>query len=370
MNYCKLCLYPDTKPDLTFDAEGVCSACRAYEARKSINWEDRKASWEHLVTTTNLKGESDYDCIIPVSGGKDSFYQTLKALDYGLKPLLVNARTCDLSDIGRSNLDALSEVGADLLEVVPNQSLRRRINRYTLETIADISWPEHVLIFTVPVTVAIEKKIPLILWGENPQNEYGGPKEWQDKSDLVPNRWLQEFGGLNGLRLSDVCEALDLCYGDMSHYRYPTDTSGVMQKFLGYYFPWDGIENAKLAAQHGFDTPIQPVQTHGFDYENLDNYQTGIHDYFKYLKYGFGRASDICSNRIRRGVMTRREAVEHCKIWDGRSPVTYLGQSLDETLEKIEMPMADFKLTCNRFANKELFECSQRSWPRPKFEVE
>jgi tRNA(Ile)-lysidine synthase TilS/MesJ len=127
MQYCKSCLYPNTKPDLTFDSEGVCNACRAYEARKKINWDDREADFKDLVASAKNHSK-DYDCIIPVSGGKDSFAQTVKALEYGLNPLAVTATTDHLSMLGRANLDNISKLGVDHIEVTTNAKLRRKIN--------------------------------------------------------------------------------------------------------------------------------------------------------------------------------------------------------------------------------------------------
>lgn len=372
MIYCKECLYNNFKPDLIFNEERICSACLAYKARKNINWLQREKEFVELVKfTKEITRNKQYDCIIPVSGGKDSYSQTIKALEYGLRPLLVNARTCHLSELGRSNLDGLSLLGCDILEVAPDMALRKRINRYTLETIGDISWPEHVLIFTVPVQIAIEKNIPLIIWGENPQAEYGGPKEWQEKNELVPNRWLSEFGGLNGLRVSDVSEGLGIPIEQFVSYMYPSTKSlSLKQVYLGYYFPWDGLSNAKIACEHGFETSLDPVETSGFDYENLDNYQTGIHDYFKYIKYGFGRATDMCSTAIRHGRITREQAIEHVNQWDGLPPLTYLGKHVDEILEPLGLDMLNLVEVANKFANKELFETSFYNWPRQKFTVE
>src|SRR6185312_8077653 len=114
-------------------------------------------------------------CIVPVSGGKDSTFQTLRVLELGLNPLCVTAATCKLTDIGRRNLENLRRLGVDSIEVTPNPLVRRKLNRLALQQVGDISWPEHVAIFTVPVRIAVQLKIPLIIWGENSQHEYGGP---------------------------------------------------------------------------------------------------------------------------------------------------------------------------------------------------
>src|SRR5678815_3903495 len=132
-----------------------------------------------------VKTNPDYDCIIPVSGGKDSHAQVIMALKYGLRPLAVCATTCDISKLGRQNLDNIANL-CDLVEITVQKAPRKRINKYALEVVGDISWPEHQLIFTVPFNVAEEKCIPLILWGENPQNEYGGPRE-KHETNLLDN---------------------------------------------------------------------------------------------------------------------------------------------------------------------------------------
>ena len=113
--------------------------------------------------------------IISVSGGKDSTFQTLRVIQLGLNPLCITSATCKLTPIGRRNLDNLKRLGVDSMEVTPNPLVRRRINRLALREVGDISWPEHVGIFTAPVRLAVQLRIPLIVWGENSQNEYGGP---------------------------------------------------------------------------------------------------------------------------------------------------------------------------------------------------
>lgn len=362
--YCKRCLYPDTKPDLTFNHDGVCSACIAFDMRANVDWREREREFSRLVDVvkqTARKNNSQYDVVVPVSGGKDSYYQLGKALSYDLRVLAVNAHTCDLSDIGHDNLVGISKVGVDLTEVVCNSKLRSALNKYCLETVGDISWPEHVAIFSVPVRIAMEKKIPLVLWGENPQNEYGGPQDWQDKSTLIADRWLQEFGGLNGLRLSDVMLEFEGKFDEQcfNYYKYPEKTEfSPEQYFLGQFFPWDGYENYEYACKLGFKPYIIPVESNGFTYENLDNYQTGIHDYFKYIKFGFGRATDMASSNIRRGRMTRDQGIKHVQTWDGNFPSTYLGEPLYKILARINIRYKTFIDVCDKFTNSSLFDKS------------
>jgi len=371
MKYCTKCLYPHTKPDLWFNEQGVCAACLAYETRKSIDWHDKEQLFR---TQTGVLREyqhikSPYDCIVPVSGGKDSYYQIIKAKKYGLRILAVTATTDDISTIGRDNLDGIARLGVDHIEITPNKALRRRINKYTLNTIGDISWAEHIVIFTVPVIIAEQMNIPLIIYGENSQNEYGGPEKAQE-SVVLDKRWLSEFGGLNGLRVPDVMKAMSVTEQDMKFYTYPT-TQKVKSIFLGHYFPWDGEENAKIAKEYGFKCFHKNVIGSGINYENLDNHQTGIHDYFKYLKFGFGRATDIACNKIRRGRLTRKEAMELVNTYDGQFPWQYLDKDLEDILKYINMTHKEFFECVHKFTNKELFSLGKDMYsiPQPKFQV-
>lgn len=350
---------PDTKPDLSFDNEGVCSACRAYENRKAVDWSKRREELVQVLDRYRSKDGSNWDCIVPVSGGKDSTYQVVKMLQLGMKPLAVTAATCVMSDVGRRNLDNIRALGVDLLEVRPGLPTRHKINRLALQQVGDITWPEHVTIFTVPVRVAVQYKIPLIIWGENSQHEYGGPAAAQDRNYL-DRRWLEEFGGLLGLRVTDLIGLEGLTKRDLLPYIYPADddirTVGVTGLFLGYYIPWDGFTNTVVSQNHGWEAWPHIVEGGALDYENLDNLFHGIHDYFKFLKFGFGRATDHVCMQIRRGRLSREDGLEIVKRQDGKFPWTYLGVPLEDLMAKIDLTVEDFTKICDRFTNKKIFK--------------
>ncbi len=354
---------PETKPDLHFDAEGVCSACRAYEARKGVDWSARRQELLQILEKYRAANRSNYDCIVPVSGGKDSTYQVLRMLELGINPLCVTATTDKLSPIGRRNIENLKNRGVDYIEVTPNPLIRHRINRLALRQVGDISWPEHVAIFTIPVRIAVQLGVPLLVWGENSQNEYGGPAA-AAKDNVLTRRWLEEFGGLLGMRVSDLVGQEGIEQHHLLQYTYPSDAelqrTGLTGLFLGYYLPWDGYQNAIYSQAHGFETYHKTVEGSLVNYENLDNCQTGIHDYFKFLKYGFGRATDLACMHIRRGRLPREDAVRMVRLHDGKFPWSYLGCSLDEILNEIEMTRDEFIAVCDRFTNKKLFVCDAR----------
>ncbi|MBM3145926.1 MAG: N-acetyl sugar amidotransferase [Chloroflexi bacterium] len=363
IRYCKRCIMPETKPDLYIDEEGVCAACRSFEQRMEVDWADRKQKLLAILDRYKSVNGGNYDCIIPVSGGKDSHFQTIRMLELGANPLCVTASTDMLSDIGRHNIENIKKLGVDYIEVTTNPVVRRKINRLGLTQVGDISWPEHVTIFTIPVRIAVQMNIPLIVWGENSQNEYGGPAGAAE-NDVLTRRWLEEFGGLLGLRVSDLVGQDGIESQHLMQYTYPSDEElarvGVTGIFLGYYVPWDGYSNALIAQAHGFRTYNKPVEGSLINYENLDNVQTGIHDYFKFLKFGFGRATDLACLHIRRGRLSREDALKLVKMHDGKFPWVYLGVPIEDVLEDIGMTMDEFVKVCDRFTNKKLFVCDSR----------
>lgn len=346
---------PETKPDLKIDLEGVCSACRSFENRPKIDWHERKK--DLFLVLNKYRRDDKWDCIIPVSGGKDSTYQVIKVLELGMNPLCVNSAPCDPSEIGKKNLENIRNLGVDMLQFLPNPIIRKKLNRIGLETVGDIAWPEHIGIFTIPVQVAIQYKIPLIIWGENAQNEYGGPASAQERN-ILDRRWLEEFGGLLGLRISDVPGISNINKKYLIPYSYPTDEEiksvGVTGIFLGHYIPWDGLSNTLIASAYGFKTLGRPCEGSMVDYENLDNHQHGIHDYFKFLKFGFARTTDQVCLHIRRGRITREEGFEIVKQHDGKFPWAYLGKSLEEILKPLGISVDSFKIICQRFTNKRI----------------
>jgi N-acetyl sugar amidotransferase len=357
MRYCKKCIMPDTRPEIVFNEEGICDACISAERKHSeINWEERETQFREILDKYRSKDGSKWDCIIPVSGGKDSCYQAyvMKHV-YGMTPLCVNFVPCEMTDVGHKNLEFLRDQGFDLIQVGANRKVYRDMSKIGFHKLGDCCWPEHIGIFTTPVHIAVKFNIPLIIWGENSQLEYGGPAHARE-AQVLDRRWLEEYQML-GYRISDlVHDGFDM--RDLKVWDYPSDEDvrrvGVTGLFLGYFTKWDGKRNMEMMTKMGWHhNPHGPVEGTYTDYENLDcKWVGGLHDYLKFVKYGYSRATDNACIDIRFGRMTRDEGLRLAKEWEGKIPHRYL----PDYLSFIDCTMEEFMETINRFTNPYIFK--------------
>ena len=360
MKYCKKCLYPDTKPQLVFNDDGICSACTNRKTKESIDWDKKREEFVKILDKYSSKDSSNYDCIIPVSGGKDSTYQTyVMKEEFGLNPLVVNFHPLDQTNIGKKNLENLKKIGVDCIEFSPNPNVYQKLARYGLSELGDFQWPEHIGIFTVPVQIAVKYKIPLIIWGENPQFEYGQPTDI-NKDTILVREWNEKNGGyfLDKIKPEHMTK-----YGfevkDLKPYLYPSDDEikkvGVTGVFLGTYIKWDIFKQLEFVKTLGFSENDE-IREGTYDrWENLDVYFSVFHDYFKFIKYGFGRTTDHVSIEIRYGKMTREKGIELIKKHEGKIPQKYL----KEFLNAAAITMNEFEEICDKFTSKELFQTDQ-----------
>ena len=358
MKYCKKCLYPDTKPLLEFNEEGICSACFNLKLKNEIDWKKKDQEFREILEKFKSKDGSNYDCIIPVSGGKDSTFQTYVMKEiYGLNPLVVNFHPLDQTDIGRKNLENLKKIGVDCIEFSPDPNVYLKLAKFGLTELGDFQWPEHIGIFTVPVQIAVRYKIPLIVWGENSALEYGqGHFSDFNTNSVLDKDYLEKNGGyfLDKITPQDMTK-----YGfdikDLKPYLYPSDEEinqiGVTGIFLGSYIKWDIFKQLELVKGLGFSENNEQKEGTYDSWENLDVYFTVFHDYLKFLKYGYGRTTDHVSIEIRYGRMTRDEGLELVKKYEGKIPRKYFKQFL----ESAEITESEFHEICDKFTNKELF---------------
>ena len=356
MKFCKKCLYPSTKPQLQFDERGICSACNNYKLKDEVDWGKKKVDLLHILDKYKSKDGSKYDCIIPVSGGKDSTFQTYTIKEtFGLNPLAVNFHPHDQTEIGRKNLENLKQLGVDCIEFSPNPIVYSKLAKFGLVELGDFQWPEHIGIFTVPVQVAVRYKIPLIIWGENPQLEYGQPTNI-DTDTILDREWNEKNGGyfLDKIKPKDMTK-----YGfktkELIPYIYPSDDDirriGVTGIFLGSYIKWDLFKQLDFVKELGFSENDEVKEGTYDKWENLDVYFTVFHDYFKFLKYGFGRTTDHASIEIRYERITREQGIELVKKYEGKIPRKYL----DKFLKSADISEQEFHDICDKFTNKEIF---------------
>jgi len=345
---------PETKPGLEFDENGVCDACNSQVSKdQNIDWQERKKKFLELIK--KYKVHPDYDCIIGVSGGKDSTYQVVKILELGLNPLCVCFEPTIPTEIGRKNLDNINNLGVDLIHIKRNPIVYKKLAKEAIKRTGDNEWQNHLGIFTTVPKMAINFKIPLIIWAENSQMEYGGPASSKTKS-ILDRKWLEEFGGLLGSSVSDMLGVDGLTKRDLSLYTYPDDEEikevGVTGLFLGYYFKWDLRKILEVSKQNGFVAQDRAVETTYENFENLDCYSNHVHDYLKYLKYGFGRASDNASLDVRLGYISREEAVRLVNRYDGIPPK----KAIKEYLKYTGFSQGEFEKIVNSYINKNIFE--------------
>lgn len=348
---------PNTKPDLHFDELGVCDACRSAELKNTIDWQKREIEFKEVIERYRDKQNSRYDCIIPVSGGKDSTYQTYVAkVVYGLNPLCVCFAPTYPTELGKKNLRNLHlNLGVDVAEFFKNERVYKTMGLEGFRRVGDHEWPNHLGIFTTPIHFAVNFRIPLLIWGENSQLEYGGPATARQKP-VLDRRWLEEFGGLLGNRTEDMIGVNGITSADLKPYRYPTDEQladvGVTGVFLGYFFKWDQRKQLEIITKHGFsvkeDGVIEGTYT---NYENLDDGLVSIHDYMKYVKFGFGRATDHVCTDIRNGRMSRQEGVKKVQQYDG----VLFYDVVDAFCKFYEISRPEFFEVVDRFTNKAIF---------------
>lgn len=343
---CKLCVMPNQRPDVPF-TDGVCQACLNYANRPTIDWDARK---QELLDLLERHGGR---CIVPSSGGKDSTYQVMKLLELGADVTVVTATTCHLTKIGRMNIDNLARY-ARTIEVTPNRTVRAKLNRLGLTLVGDISWPEHVSIFTTPFRMAVALGIPLIFYGENPQNQYGGPQGAEEARQLTA-RWRSEFGGFLGLRPADMVGQLGITERDMRDYQMPDSVEGIEAHFLGQYLPWDSHENARIAKEAGM-IQVLPCSANWWEFENIDNAQTGLHDHGMYRKYGYGRYCSQISVDIRAGRVTREEALPLVREFDGLFPIEYMGEMAVNIAGRIGYHFPELIKLMDDFTSWDLFD--------------
>jgi N-acetyl sugar amidotransferase len=372
--YCTRCVYPAVAATpLTFDADGVCSGCRVADEKAAVDWSTRERQLAELFD--GYRSESNYDVLIGVSGGKDSYYQTHYATQVlGLKPLLVTYHGNNYSPEGERNLLRMREVfDCDHIIVRPSVETLIRMNRIGLLLQGDMNWHGHCGIFTVPIQVAVRYRVPIILWGEHGFMDLGGMYSHDDYVEFTAKHRIEHAlrgydwhdftdEGLERLGRADLKEGLTA--KDLLWAQYPTDDElddvGVRGIYLSNYAPWDGNRNAELAMKlYDWEPAQQPFERTYRRFSNLDDiHENGIHDYLKFVKLGYGRGSDHACKDIRAGLMSRDEGIEVVRRYDHVKP----RRDLERWLEYVGMSEADFDTACDTFRDPRVWRVENGEW--------
>lgn len=367
MKYCKRCVYPEIAVNLYVDDSGICSACRVAEQFEALTdefWKQRKEKFEKLIKEIKAQGQSDYDCLIPVSGGKDSYYQThVMCKEYGLKALLVTYHGNNYLPEGDFNRDNMRQVfDVDHLVFGPSVETLKKLNRLCFRKMGDMNWHAHCGIMTYPIQIAVKFKIPLIIWGET---------SWDISGMYEPDDFV-EFSArtrhehsLRGFEWYDLINdpIEKLSKKDMQWAIYPDDKDildvGVRGLYIGNFFKWDPNKHAKLMQEkYGWKPSEKPFERTYRRMSNVDDrYENGLHDYLKFIKFGYGRGSDHASKDIRTGYMTREEGVEMVRKYDHVIP-----SDLNYWLNYVGMKEEEFWKVANGFRDPRVWRKEKDVW--------
>ena len=345
--------------------DGVCSACKSAQQLSLItkeDWTRREKLFDDLVDSLKSKSGSNYDCLIPVSGGKDSYYQTHLMIEkYGLKPLLVTYHGNNYLPEGDFNRDMMRKsFDADHLVFGPSVSALKKLNRLGFKLMGDMNWHAHCGIFTYPIQVATMMNIPMVVWGET---------FWDISGMFSPDDFV-EFSArtrhehaLRGYEWFDLVGQEGLVEKDLLWAKYPKDSeileSGVRGVCIGNYFGWDPYAQTKIIEQkYGWKSSDREFQRTYRKMSNLDDrYENGAHDLLKFIKFGYGRGSDHASKDIRTGYMSREQGIEMVRQYDH-----VISDDLFHWLEYVEMSEEEFWATADTFRDPRVWWIKNGEW--------
>ncbi len=358
--FCSKCTYSNQKPDsekeythtikkvkesLTLNNNFVCGACAWNEKKKEINWDSRK---KELIKLCNKyrKKNGEFDCLVPGSGGKDSFYAASKLkYEFGMNPLTVTFKPHLYTDIGRKNFDAWIASGLNNYLFSPNIKVQRLLTRLSIENLFHPFQPFIMGQMYFPPKMASYLNIPLIFYGENP-SEYGNDINANKKPTKDPKYFStqnQKNVFISGINLNELEKIFKIRKADLSPY-IPLETNFFKKKkisveYLGYYLKWHPQESYYYASEYGFEAAPQRSAGTYSKYSSLDDKIDDFHYYTTYIKFGLGRATYDSSQEIRNGEITREEGINLVKKYDGEYPVRFENEIFEYlSINEIEYP--------------------------------
>jgi N-acetyl sugar amidotransferase len=360
MKYCNSCILPDTRPNLVIDDSGICNACNTYDLVKpNINWNKRKKAFHKVVDYAKSRSHG-YDCVIPVSGGKDSHWQVIKCLEFGLNPLAVTWKTPARTAIGHYNLNNLIKLGVDHIDYQINPNVEKKFMHLSLIRYGSTAIPMHMALINIPIKIASKFDIPLIVWGENSAFEYGSKDEELEGFSL-DSEWVKYFGVTHGTTAKDWISK-ELNEKNLTAYfevnSDELNKKGIKAIFLGYYFKWDPDTSLKNAVESGFKHRDEGPKVGYYNYADIDDDFISIHHFLKLYKFGFTRLFDNLSIEIRNKRMTRNKALKIVKKYGFQKPV----DDIKKLCAFLSISEDQFSKIIEKFRNKDIWYKDKGIW--------
>ncbi|MCC6221280.1 MAG: N-acetyl sugar amidotransferase [Deltaproteobacteria bacterium] len=367
MKYCKRCILPNTRPGLIIETDGVCNACKGHDEKLSFDWDTRARQFSNLLQQVKLLNRP-FDCIVPVSGGKDSTYQVVKCLEHDLHVLAITWKTPSRTEIGQKNLENLISLGVDHIDYSVNPDVEREFTYKALLNKGSVGVPMHFGLYIIPLRFAVALNVPLVVWGESPYMEYGGSQE-QRCSNSLDRTFLISHGILQGTMIEDWIDT-DLDSKDLEIYKLPTEEEfsrvGLQSIFIGYYFNWSPQESLEIALKHGFKVRDEGPKVGYYNFADIDCDLISVHHYFKWLKYGFTRLFDNLSLEIRNGNISREQAVEIVRKTGEQVPY----DDIERLCEFLRISEQHFWEIAEKFRNTDIWHRERGTWILRDFLIE
>ncbi len=365
MQYCTRCVYPGVAATpLTFDEQGICSGCRTHDEQKEVDWSRRRAMFEKLVDKYRCKDGSNYDAVIAVSGGKDSFWQAhLLCVEFGLKVLFVCYGENNHTAVGMRNIQRMKEAfKGDFVHITPEINVIKKLNRLGMLKMGDPNWHTHIGIMTTPIITAARFGVKLFIYGEHGFMNLGGMHSYNDLVEFTKKYRTEHM--CRGYDWNDFCEETEgLTAQDFIWAKYPTDEEidsiGLRGIFISNYFGWNQLDHLQsIIDKYGFEMYDRPFdRTYRLDSNLNDVHDNGIHDYMKYIKFGYGRATDHVCRDIRNGAMTREEGIKLVREYDHVIP-----GDIARWLAYVDWKRSQFEQVADTFRDKRVWtkdKCGQ-----------
>lgn len=339
---CSRCVTPETHETIVFDDAGACNICRQQDFKQeSIDWDAKKRELDELVE--KYRGQHEYDCIVPFSGGKDStwtLYYLVK--EYGLKPLVVRFNHGFMRpNLEQNTVRTLKTLGVAFHDFTPNWKVVQKLMLQAFLEKGDFCWHCHTGIFAYPMWVALQQHVPLVIWGE-PSAEYTAYYSY-DQPEEVDEKRFNRYINL-GISAQDMLVRLQGAVDerDLKPFRYPPlrELRGINYRSvcLGSYVPWDVKKQVEVISRElGWKGDQVEGVPPGYEYEKIECYLQGVRDYIKFIKRGYARTSHLTSLDIRNHRMDRQEALDLVESYEGKRP-----PSLDLFLEYVGLTEEEF----------------------------